>query len=175
MITYERLREVLDYDEETGVFTWKVRNGFKMSGMEAGTINHDGYKRIAIDKRHYMAHRLAWLYIHGYFPEHEIDHIDRDPSNNKINNLRESSRSCNCSNRNVRSDSSSGVTGVLFRKDNGMWTSNIVILGKRTHLGQFKTKLNAAKARYMAELDSGFELCNTTSSAYQYLKKHGAI
>lgn len=175
MITYERLHDVLHYDEDSGIFIWKERDEFKMSGMKAGTTNHDGYIRIAIDKHHYMAHRLAWLYMYGYFPENEIDHIDRNPSNNKINNLRESSRSCNCFNRNVRSDSSSRITGVLFRKDNGMWTANIMVLGKRKHIGQFKTKLDAAIARYNAEIDSNFSLCNTTSSAYKYLKEHGAI
>ena len=87
VLTAERLRELLNYDPLTGVFSWRV-NGRGRSGVGtvAGGSNH---KRIAIDKKEYFVHRLAWLYVHGCWPTEDIDHINGDPSDNRIANLRE--------------------------------------------------------------------------------------
>jgi hypothetical protein len=119
MITYERVHELLDYDPKTGIFTWKVGRGGRRFGRVAGNKRSDGYIKIQIDGRSYLAHRLAWLYIYGYLPEHDVDQIDRDPSNNRIDNLREVSRTCNLRNCGNHSSNTSGVKGVSFHKQRG--------------------------------------------------------
>jgi len=88
-LTQERLKEVLDYDPETGEFYRKeVKQWWKFGDKVKYNIN-DGYKKINVDSKLYLAHRLAWLYIHGYFPEYGIDHINRIRGDNRILNLRE--------------------------------------------------------------------------------------
>ena len=85
MLTQDRLKEVIRYDPESGILSWKKKtaNCTKV-GAEAGCLNPNGYREIKIDGTSYKSHRLAWLYVHGYFPEKFIDHIDRNRSNNRI-------------------------------------------------------------------------------------------
>ena len=102
MLTAERARELLHYDPETGVFTWRVRvSSRKLAGSVAGgffaTVR---YRRITVDRKTYREHRLAWLYSYGRFPEQDLDHIDCDPSNNRLANLREADKSQNQWNKN---------------------------------------------------------------------------
>lgn len=176
MITYERLRDVLDYDEETGLFTWTNPPGYKtVPGASAGSETKRGYVCIQIDGIKYKAHRLAWLYSKGYMTENEIDHINRIKNDNRICNLREVSRQCNVVNRGEQKNNTSGVIGVYRYKATGKWGACITITKSRKHLGFFNSKIDASMARYNAEIDYKFYKCNTISSAYQYLKKHGAI
>ncbi len=92
-VTEDRLRDVLHYSEATGVFTWKKYLGGSVSvGDKAGFIRNlrgKYYRQIRIDKVNYFHHRLAWLYTHGEFPKHQIDHIDGNSLNNRIENLRD--------------------------------------------------------------------------------------
>jgi hypothetical protein len=85
----ERLRERLRYDGGTGVFTRRVGSGHARAGEIAGSVHSTGYVRIGIDGGKYTAHRLAWLYVHGVWPSDQIDHINRNRSDNRIANLRE--------------------------------------------------------------------------------------
>jgi hypothetical protein len=99
-ITAERLRQLLHYDPERGVFTWLSRPAerswnTRFAGTRAGTINGLGYVVIGILGRRYKAHRLAWLYVHGEWPGRELDHINCDKSDNRIANLRPATRSQN--------------------------------------------------------------------------------
>jgi hypothetical protein len=161
MITQERLKEVLSYDPESGDFCWKVKVGpIAKIGDKAGS-NSYGYRSIRVDKRRYAAHRLAWLYVHGYFPEHQIDHINRVRNDNRISNLREVSQSCNM--RNMVGRSPSGVKGVYKRCGN--WEAKITVGGRSINLGTFSTKLGAAKARAEAEEKHGFITCDQLSEA----------
>src|SRR4051812_40825019 len=108
MVTQERLKQVLVYSPESGLFTRR--------GRVAGTT-YRGRINIFIDYRGYLAHRLAWLYVHGRWPIGDIDHIDGNASNNAISNLREVSRSVNMQNqRRARSDSRTGLLGVQVRE-----------------------------------------------------------
>jgi hypothetical protein len=88
-LTAERLRERLHYDAETGVFTRRVGSGHAHAGDMAGSVHSTGYVRIGIDGGKYTAHCLAWLYVHGVWPSDQIDHINRNRSDNRIANLRQ--------------------------------------------------------------------------------------
>jgi hypothetical protein len=118
-LTRERLKEVLDYSKETGVFVWIKKpyphaNSVKV-GQPAGTIQH-GYTVIKIDNIPYKAHRLAWLYAFGVFPTEEIDHKNGNRSDNRFLNLREVSHAVNSRNQKKRSTNTSGFTGMCLRK-----------------------------------------------------------
>jgi hypothetical protein len=120
-----RLRELLEYDESTGVFIWKnpVARRCKRGDL-AGNPLPSGYWQIAVDSRHCYAHRLAWIYIHGYLSS-EIDHIDGDRANNRICNLRPCTRSQNVANTDLRIDNQSGVRGVSWDNSKKRWRAQI--------------------------------------------------
>lgn len=172
-LTQEELKRVLNYDPDTGIFTWKIKpNGRVKAGSIAGTNDKDGYLIIKINRRAYKAHRLAWLYMEGYFPEKLVDHKNRINNYNVWSNLRNVSHSCNSRNCKVLKNNKSGVTGVCWYKKMGKWHSQINTNGKVRHLGYYSDKTEAAKARWEAEKKYGFPNCNTTSSAYQYLQEN---
>ena len=150
-ITNERLHELLDYNPDTGVFTWKISR----SGVKAGTVagaKNCGYIRIRVDGIKHYAHRLAWQYVHGYDTEWEIDHINRIRDDNRIVNLREASKSCNAKNTCIRRNNNSGVNGIYWNKKFNKWLAQIGINGKRKHLGLYTSLLDAALARLLFEI-----------------------
>ncbi len=170
-LTQERLKDLLNYDPDTGIFAWKVgRRGVKR-GSIAGTPNAYGYIRICIDGKNFYASRLAFLWVEGYFPENDVDHIDRDRSNNRWLNLREASRSCNMRNCGIICNNKSGVTGVSWDKLSSKWRSDITIYGKSVPLGRFKFFVEAVKARWEAEVKYNFPNCKSDSAAYKYLQE----
>jgi hypothetical protein len=126
-----RLTELLHYTPETGVFTWKVSAGKgavgKIAGHARGSAHAPHYKtiEIGINGRNYRAHRLAWLWIHGVLPESEIDHIDGDGTNNRIDNLRLATHKQNSENIKLRADNRSGRRGVSFHPASGMWRARV--------------------------------------------------
>lgn len=136
MITQDRLKEILHYDPETGVFTWLVSpsRGTK-KGMVAG---HDhkssGYRVIAIKRKLIPAHRLAFLYMTGSIPEF-VDHINMIKLDNRWVNLRPATKSENNRNQKLRKDNKSGVKGVKWNKANKKWQVQITVNGHRMHLG----------------------------------------
>lgn len=117
-ITQPELKEILEYNEETGEFTWLVAKGNRVRvGQIAGSLNKGhGYIEIGIDNKLHYAHRLVWLYHFGNLPDEQIDHINGDRANNRVENLRESSRYMNARNQKKSSINSSGTTGVSLRK-----------------------------------------------------------
>lgn len=136
-LTAERARELLDYDPETGVFTWKVDRGPKKAGELAGVVAPRGYIKIRVDWNLHQAHRLAWLLTHGEWPTEHIDHINGNPSDNRISNLRQATQAQNLQNTRRRRDNKSGFKGVGFHNRKGCWRSEIRINGRRTFLGYF--------------------------------------
>jgi hypothetical protein len=142
MINQERLKYLLDYNEFTGILSRKYPGpGIKVG--PAGTLK-DGYIYIVVDGKQYLAHRLIWLYVYGSFPENQIDHIDRNRSNNRLNNLREATKRQNQWNIGPRSRNKSGYKGVSKRGNK--WRARININGYDKWLGIFPTEKEAYTA-----------------------------
>lgn len=147
-LTHDRLLEVLKYDPDTGDFLSMVARGSRtdIEGTVAGQCHNQGYVAVTIDYKQYLAHRLAWFYVHGTWPEHEIDHINRDRSDNRIENLRESSRSQNMANTGLYSNNKSGFRGVHFSRHAKRFCAQLRCGDKRYNLGYFDTAEAAHKA-----------------------------
>lgn len=171
MITQKELKEIFNYDEKTGVVVNRVKRGRAEKDKEAGSIMSNGYRYIMIDQKRYLTHRLAWLYVHGYMSENMIDHIDRNPLNNQINNLREVSRQCNMRNSSDSRNNKSGVKGIIWDKNTNKWRARIMVDKKNIHLGSYTDFDNAVCARLAGEQCVGWDKCDSNSSAYQYVKK----
>jgi hypothetical protein len=149
-ITQAELVRLLNYNPETGVFTYGARRCGVTLGRVAGTIDsRDGYQRIILNGRHYLGHRLAWLYVHGEWPKAEIDHRDGDRSNNTISNLRCATRGENQRNKPTYKNNATGAKGVHWHKQHRKYAAVIQCNGKSRHLGLFTT-IEAASAAYQA-------------------------
>lgn len=143
-LTCEKLRELLHYDPKTGVFTWSIRSCRRFPGMVLGSKNGEGYIHFDIDKIKYKAHQLAWLYMKGSFPEHEIDHINGNPSDNRFENLRQATHAENGKNRKKNKNNTSNFKGVGIHK--GRWRARIRVGYKLLDLGYFDTPEEAHAA-----------------------------
>ena len=152
-LTAEYLRSVLHYDQETGIFTWKVStsNSVKV-GDVAGSPNGHGYQLIQLQSRKHKAHRLAWLYIHGSWPKDQLDHVNRIRTDNRIANLRDVSHKQNNQNRSKSSNNTSGHPGVIWYKRDSKWQVKIKHNQKLIHLGLFTNIEEAIAARKAGEL-----------------------
>ena len=145
-LTVGRLRELIDYNPDTGSMAWKVSTSNRIPvGSEAGSLQSAGYRYVTIDGQKYLAHRLAWFYVHGAWPK-EIDHINRDRLDNRMSNLRMATRSQNSMNKGRRSDNKSGVTGVTWHKGSQKWRAVCHMNGKQIQVGMFDSIEEAAKA-----------------------------
>lgn len=157
-LTHAQLREILSYDPETGWFTWLVSNS-QFVGRIAGHRHDPGtgqaYWLIKIDRVQHKAHRLAWFYMTGKWPEALIDHRDCDGLNNVWANLREADSSTNTQNSRCRSDSRAGLKGVNFNARLGKWTARIKAGARRIYLGSFGTP-EAAHAAYKTAAEKAF-------------------
>lgn len=133
----ERLQELFDYNSETGdIFRRTAKTYNAQAGSVAGTATKVGYVTIAIDGTRYYAHRIAWALAYGYDPEDAlIDHRNRDPSDNRLSNLRLVSNQQNSFN--------TGAKGVSFKKDISKWRAQIMKDGKCILLGNFDCPLLA--------------------------------
>lgn len=162
IVTQNRLQELLHYDSETGVFTWKVNKGPMIkAGDTAGYDRYlpqtkTYYRKIQIDNKQYYAHRLAWLYVCGAWPECQIDHIDQNSLNNAIKNLREATRQENLKNSRIGRANTSGILGVAWCRPAQKWRARIHVNYKTIFLGYFANKNDAIIARKMAEYKYGF-------------------
>ena len=151
-LTAEKLRSILDYDHETGIFTRKVRTANRVKvGDAAGCPDGRGYLQIIVCSRKYRAHRLAWLHVYGEWPEDQLDHINRNRSDNRISNLREVSNKQNGQNKSKPNNNTSGHTGVFWHKQNSKWRAQITHNQKKIHLGYFTDLEEALSARKAGE------------------------
>ncbi len=144
ILTQTYLKTVAYYNGETGKFyRLQARRG-SVAGSEMGTKTKSGYIRIMIDKVQYAAASLAVLYVEGHWPNNDVDHKDRNRSNNAFSNLRSASRSQNLANTGLRSCNTSGFKGVSFHKGAGRWMAYINKDSKRIYLGLFDSPTEAA-------------------------------
>lgn len=150
-LTAERLRELLHYDPETGVFTWRQRRGgAAKEGCRAGA-RKNRYRLVYVDGCKIYEHRLAWFYVHGVWPPEHIDHIDGVGTNNSIHNLRPVSRALNLQNqRGAQKGSRSGLLGVDFQVAAQKWRARIQVNGRHIHIGLFASPEHAYAA-YLAK------------------------
>jgi len=176
MITQEELKSVLKYDQETGRFTWLVprRSGSIKAGTEAGSVTNQGYVHVQIGRMRYLAHRLAWLYTYGFFPENSIDHINRKRDDNRLENLREVSNSCNIRNSKSRINNTSGVRGVCWDKASQRWQADIKVNGKKIGLGRNECFVEVVAHRLAGEQAVEWAGCDSTSDAYKYMQAYTA-
>ncbi len=152
-ITQEELKRLLCYDGNSGEFVWLVQRSRWTVGQRAGKTSRFGYRRIGIGRRHYPAHRLAWLYVYGEWPAGDLDHINRDRADNRIGNLRLATPSENGGNRSLNRKSVSGVKGVVWNKDSKKWQAQIAKNGRLHYLGLHSTVAEAAEAYAKAAAD----------------------
>lgn len=145
MITQEYLKSILDYDPETGVFTWKVTRGRAVKGRIAGSIIAHGYRGTKIDRIYHLMHRLAFIWMTGSCPDF-VDHINGVRDDNRWSNLRPATRSENNRNSRSRPNSTSKYLGVYWCKFFNVWKSAVSVSGKRIGLGSFHSEIEAAKA-----------------------------
>lgn len=150
MLTQQRLKELLTYDYDSGLFYRKLIIGSKGNpGDLAGHISRRlGYRIISVDGKQYFAHRLAWLYLYGEWPPYQVDHINRDRTDNKADNLRlATNRSEQMQNQNIRKDNVSGHQGVRWYLPYKKWVAYITVNKKRKTIGYFLNIEDAIAAR----------------------------
>lgn len=170
MLTQARVRELFSY-REGGELIWRVATNNRVKvGAVAGRLRRDGYRQISVDGRLYFSHRLVFLYHRGYMPENDTDHIDRNPGNNRIENLREVSRSCNMRNAKVRENNTSGVVGVSWFAMRRTWVAQLTAQDKYIRLGYFHDFTEAVAHRLAAEQCLNWEGCHSSTTAYLYIK-----
>jgi hypothetical protein len=176
----DTLRQLLDYDPETGLLYWRTRSvdmfadaasgssGFVTTEKRASTWNarfagrpaftsrfSGGYHHGAILGQTYMAHRVIWKWAHGFDPDC-VDHINGDKGDNRLANLRSIPRAMNARNMPQQSNNTSGQTGVHFCNFTGRWRAEIVVSGRNIRLGRFANFSDAVTARRAAERKFGF-------------------
>lgn len=154
-MTQKRLRSLVYYDKETGIFF--SRRSKKVLGSPKAT----GYLTVQLGVKSYSLHRLAWLYVYGNFPEGVIDHIDHNKQNNAFGNLREVSQVENCRNQQLAKSNTSGSVGVRWNDKKNRWTAAIKVEKKNIHLGVFDSFEEAVVAR------------NVANDKYNFHRNHG--
>ena len=156
-LTQARVRELFDYDPDTGILRRRIDRYRARSGQEAGWPDADkkcnGRMRITIDYKKYFVHRVVWLWVHGELPKHEIDHRNGDAGDNRLGNLREATRRENGRNTRRPRTNTSGVKGVFWDKERSKWHAQIHVDGQLIFLGRFDAKLEAHAAYWAAARD----------------------
>lgn len=145
MIDASRLRQILEYDPETGVWRWQACH--QRYGWPAGCRNKAGYLRIHVGGKLEYAHRLAFLYMTGEMPD-QVDHIDGDRANNAWRNLRETDASRNAANAKLARNNKVGLKGVSWCQSANRYQASICCQKQQRHLGFFDSP-EAAHAAYV--------------------------
>jgi hypothetical protein len=167
MLTLDRLREVLDYNPTSGVFTWKRRQqaapgwNTRYAGKRAGSPTSNGYRTISIDYEVYLEHRLAWFFVTGSWPSDEIDHRNCIRNDNRFGNLRPATHFQNGKNQGMRANNRSGFKGVSWCRATEQWRATIRINGKVTNLGRYRNLDDAIVAYRSAAANYHGEFANS--------------
>lgn len=150
------VRRLFDYDPLTGLLRWRVKPSKRTRvGAVAGSPNHLGYIRVTIGKARHWAHHLAWAWSHGVFAEGILDHINGDPGDNRIANLRIADASLNQANTGLHPANTTGHRGVTWCRQTRLWRAQIVVQGRNIHLGRF-AEIERAAAAYRVAADKHF-------------------
>lgn len=164
-LTVERLREVLSYDPDTGIFRRKLATAQRLSvGDIAGSKNDQGYLLIMVDRVRYKAHRLAWFYVNDEWPPHDVDHINGIRDDNRLANLRLATRAQNKANQVTYKNNSTGFKGVSFHKKNRCFVSYINRDKVRRYLGSFPSAEDAHAAYCSAATEVHGEFTRTPTT-----------
>lgn len=138
-MTVEQMRDLVSYDRATGKLIWKVRLPYSraQAGSVVGTVSMHGYREFRAYNKMYKAHRVAWALENGVWPENDIDHINGDRTDNRIENLRPATRQQNTRNRKISARNKSGFKGVSWNAHSKKWMAFFSLDGKRKFLGRF--------------------------------------
>lgn len=170
MLTQSQVKELFDYRD--GKLLRRVTTGGRgLENAEAGSDDGQGYRRVSVSGGHYRIHRVIWLWVFGYMPEHDIDHINRDRRDNRIENLREVSRTCNLRNSGTPRHNTSGVKGVSWCSRLGKWRVDIVAAEKQYNFGFYISLSEAVCHRLAAEQALNWSGCDSSSPAFKYVEK----
>jgi len=156
-LTQEYLKSILDYNPDTGIFTWKHRDdrsnswNTRYAGSEAGAISSECVINISINKKLYIATRLAWLYVYGYFPDYTLHYINNISLDNRIKNICKHNRMEMSQNRKKQKNNTSSFVGVCFNKYHNKFQAQIAANGKIKYLGYFNTAEEAHEAYLKAK------------------------
>ena len=145
------LRELFSYDAKTGLLIWRKASGTARAGREAGWLHESGYVYVGIQGRSYKAHRVIWYLYYGKQPKELLDHIDRNPTNNRIKNLRECTHAQNQQNKRTYANNQSGVKGVNWYPRYNKWRVRIQHMGKPILVGMYSDFDAACAARLQAQ------------------------
>lgn len=167
--TFQRVRELFDYDSDKGALRWRPRPvsdfadkrawatwNSRFAGKEAGSKNGGGYIHVDFDGAKHKVHRLVWLRETGTWPEGDIDHQNGDRADNRWANLRAVTRKENTRSQALYRNNTSGVAGVWWDRTRRKWQANIGLNGKVVRLGWYEDKGAAVAARMVAEASHGF-------------------
>lgn len=146
-MTQNELKNIVHYNKETGKFTWLNCNRSTYNNTELkGSDDKDGYLTVKINQVRYRLHRLAWLYVYGEFPKHQLDHINHIKYDNRIDNLRNATNQQNQWHKPASKRNTTGAKGVIKRGNS--FTAQMTINGKKKYLGSYKT-VDEAKNAYI--------------------------
>lgn len=174
MITQILVTNAFNYNN--GALTWKNPKARSVKiGAPAGHKMNHGYLITGFNGEQYLNHRLIWLMFYGYLPENDIDHINGNKADNRIENLREVSRICNCRNSGNSKRNKSGVKGVCWDPKSRKWRAQMRVAGKGIYLGLYHDFDEAVLARLTAEICLNWSNCNSSSPAYLYCKQKKII
>lgn len=144
-ITQEEVKNLFDYQDSGNLIRRFSVNSRAIKGQEIGSVGVRGYRRVSIDYTRFFLHRLIFLWHHGYM-SNEIDHINGDKTDNRIENLRSCTRSQNSCNKKIRRDNNTGVKGISWHKRSQKFIARVCYNGKRTHIGYFDDIEEARKS-----------------------------
>lgn len=162
------LRDALNYDQDSGTFTWRIWvSPSARPGSSAGTRDRKGHVRIKFGQQRIAAHRLAWLFVTGSWPDGQIDHVNRDRGDNRFCNLRLATNSQNQANCWRSSSNSSGFKGVSWSKKDRKWRAQIKVGGAYRFLGNFDTPEQASAAYAAVAIEHFGEFARLTEAGAQ--------
>ena len=151
-----QLQDLLAYDPDTGVVSWRSDGVKKKAGQPAGSDKGNGYIQITVRPKNYLAHRVAWALHHGEWPENQIDHINGNRSDNRLCNLREVTNKQNAMNSGMRANNRSGVHGVSWDKACQKWVCRIRNGKVYRNLGRFDSLEKAKQVVESAKIEYGY-------------------